>query len=66
MCHAGQCVLNLVRAGADKKSGFSTEAKGNSSKLAERRGNVYENKGPLWKMPGRSGNVCENKTTYAL
>jgi hypothetical protein len=35
--------------------------KENSSKLNERRGNVYENKGLVWKTRERSGNVYENK-----
>ena len=34
-----------------------------SSKLTERRANIYENKGPPWKTRGRSGNVHENTDT---
>jgi hypothetical protein len=34
-----------------------------SSKLDERRGNVYENKGSAFHDPQRSGNVYENTST---
>jgi hypothetical protein len=39
----------VARRATDKKSFVAGGAKKNSSKLNERRGNVYENKGPLWK-----------------
>jgi hypothetical protein len=35
----------------------------NSSKLKERRGNVYENKGALWKTRAQSWDVYENTGT---
>jgi hypothetical protein len=38
-------------------------SKKDSSKLNDRRGNVYENKGTLWKTRRRSWNVYENKRT---
>jgi hypothetical protein len=50
----------------DNKSAIGRERKKNSSKVKERRGNVYENKGPLWKTGWQSGNVVENKGTYAF
>jgi hypothetical protein len=40
--------------------------KENSSKMTERRGNVYENKGPLGKIWEQSGNVIEKKTLAGL
>ena len=42
------------------------EARKNSSKMNDRRGNVYENKGPQWKTCARGWNVIENKDSYAL
>jgi hypothetical protein len=39
--------------------------KKHSSKLKERRGNVYENKGSAFKRRERSWNVIENKGSYA-
>jgi hypothetical protein len=48
----------------DHKSAVRGEARNNSSKINERRTNVYENKGPVWETSGQSRNVIENKTTY--
>jgi hypothetical protein len=61
MCQARRKAHQLARHATDKKSLAPEEAKENSSKLNERRGNVYENKGPLWEAQGRSGYVYENK-----
>jgi hypothetical protein len=47
----------------DKKSAVTGEAKENSPKLTDRRGNLYENKGPPWKSWPRSWNVYENTGT---
>jgi hypothetical protein len=48
----------------DNKSAVRGEARNNSSKMNERRTNVYENKGPLRRTSGQSRNVVENKSTY--
>jgi hypothetical protein len=61
MRQAGRKAHKLACRAADKKSVAAEEANKNSSKLNERRGNVYENKRPLWKTRRRSGNVYENK-----
>ena len=37
--------------------------KGNSSKMTERRGNVYENKGPLGKFWKKTG-MSQKKNTF--
>ena len=58
---AGRKARKLARRATDKKSFVAGGAKKNSSKLNDRRGNVYENKGPLWKTQGQSANVFENK-----
>jgi hypothetical protein len=41
------------------------EAKKNSLKLTERRGNVYENKGPELKNQEQSRNLYENAGAYS-
>jgi hypothetical protein len=64
MCHAGPKVRKLTQRATDNKSGVAGEARKNSLKLTEQRGNLYENKGPLWKTGWQSGNVVENKGTY--
>jgi hypothetical protein len=46
--------------GQDVGSGVEVK-ESDSSKLKERRGNVYENKGSAFHGPKRSGNVVENK-----
>jgi hypothetical protein len=45
MRQAGRKVPKCAHVATDKKSVAAGEAKKNSSKFAERRGNVYENKG---------------------
>jgi hypothetical protein len=59
----GRKARKLVRHVTDNKSVVAGGAKENSSKLNERRGNVYENKGALWKIRGRNWNVYENTGT---
>jgi hypothetical protein len=49
-----------------KVYGMRESKKENSSRMTERRGNVYENKGPLGKTRGKSGNVIENKALSGL
>jgi hypothetical protein len=66
MCQAGQKACRLSRGAPDKESVLAGEAKKNSLKLNERRGNVYENKGPLWKTRRLSRNVYENKGGWPL
>jgi len=61
MCQAGRKVRKWARRARDKKSVIAGEAKKNSSKMNERRGNLYENKGLPSKTRSQSGNVPENK-----
>jgi hypothetical protein len=61
MCKEGRKARKWPRHARDKKSVIAGEAKKNSSKMNERRGNLYENKGPLCKIRSQSGNVYENK-----
>jgi hypothetical protein len=49
MWQAGRQARKWAGRATDKKSAVAGEAKGNSSKLTERRRNLYENKGLLWK-----------------
>jgi hypothetical protein len=63
MWQAGRKARKWARCARDKKSAVAGEAKENSSKLTERRGNLYENKGPVWKTWERSWNVYENTDT---
>jgi hypothetical protein len=61
MRQSGRKAGKLALRGTDKKSPVVGGAKRNSSKLSQRRVNVYENKEPLWKARGQSWNVYENK-----
>jgi hypothetical protein len=51
--------------GQDVGSGVETKER-DSSKLGERRGNVYENKGSVFRGREEGGNVIENTGSYAL
>ena len=62
----GRKASQFDRYDRDEWSAVAGDAKNNSSKLNERRVNVYENKGTLWKTDGQSRNVAENKGTYRL